>query len=104
MAGSRDCLLADTITSGTLDDAGKNRRAVPRGSRMFRTIEWTEDGVRMIDQLQLPNVEVYRTCKDYKEVAEAIRTMVIRGAPAIGVAAAMGVALGMQSSQADNAA
>jgi methylthioribose-1-phosphate isomerase len=71
---------------------------------MFKTIEWTEDGVRMIDQLQLPNNEVYRTCRDYKEVAEAIRSMVIRGAPAIGVAAAMGIALGLKASEASTAA
>src|SRR5678809_1365719 len=70
---------------------------------MFKTIEWTEDGVRMIDQLQLPNNEVYRTCRDYQEVAEAIRSMVVRGAPAIGVAAAMGIALGVKQSDASNA-
>ena len=57
---------------------------------MFKTIEWTDEGVRMIDQTRLPAEEVYRTCRDYEEVAEAIRSMVIRGAPAIGVAAAMG--------------
>jgi methylthioribose-1-phosphate isomerase len=71
---------------------------------MFKTIEWTEDGVRMIDQVKLPNQEVYRTCRDYKEVAEAIRSMVIRGAPAIGVAAAMGIALGLKTSEASTAA
>jgi methylthioribose-1-phosphate isomerase len=49
----------------------------------------------MIDQTRLPREEVYVTCGDYRQVAEAIRSMVIRGAPAIGVAAAMGVALGM---------
>jgi methylthioribose-1-phosphate isomerase len=49
----------------------------------------------MIDQTRLPREEVYVTCRDYREVAEAIRSMVIRGAPAIGVAAAMGVALGV---------
>src|SRR5690348_7428444 len=65
---------------------------------MFKTIEWTEGGVRMIDQTRLPAEEVYRTCRDYGEVAEAIRSMVIRGAPAIGVAAAMGVALGVKNS------
>jgi methylthioribose-1-phosphate isomerase len=65
---------------------------------MFKTIEWTEDGVRMIDQTRLPGEEVYRTCRDYREVAEAIRSMVIRGAPAIGVAAAMGIALGVKNS------
>ena len=67
---------------------------------MFKTIEWTDDGVRMIDQTKLPREEVYLTCRDYREVAEAIRSMVIRGAPAIGVAAAMGVALGVKNSQA----
>ncbi len=65
---------------------------------MFKTIEWTDDGVRMIDQTRLPAEEVYRTCRTYQEVAEAIRSMVIRGAPAIGVAAAMGMALGVKNS------
>ncbi|HLY60234.1 MAG TPA: S-methyl-5-thioribose-1-phosphate isomerase [Terriglobia bacterium] len=67
---------------------------------MVKTIEWTEDGVRMIDQTRLPSEEVYRTCRDYREVADCIRSMVIRGAPAIGVAAAMGVALGVKKSSA----
>lgn len=49
----------------------------------------------MLDQTRLPQKEVYRICRDYKQVAAAIREMVIRGAPAIGVAAAMGVALGV---------
>jgi methylthioribose-1-phosphate isomerase len=61
-----------------------------------KTIEWCANGVRMIDQRLLPGREVYRTYKDYRGVAQAIRTMVIRGAPAIGVAAAMGVALGVR--------
>lgn len=67
---------------------------------MFKTIEWTEDGVRMMDQTRLPAEEIYRTCRSYEEVAEAIRSMVIRGAPAIGVAAAMGIALGVKNSRA----
>jgi methylthioribose-1-phosphate isomerase len=62
---------------------------------MIETIRWTEEGVVMIDQTRLPREEVYVTCQDYRAVAEAIRSMVIRGAPAIGVAAAMGVALGV---------
>jgi methylthioribose-1-phosphate isomerase len=62
---------------------------------MVETIQWTEDGVVMIDQTRLPREEVYVTCRTYGEVADAIRSMVIRGAPAIGVAAAMGVALGV---------
>jgi methylthioribose-1-phosphate isomerase len=62
---------------------------------MVETIRWTDAGVVMIDQTRLPREEVFVTCRDYREVAEAIRSMVIRGAPAIGVAAAMGVALGV---------
>ena len=69
---------------------------------MFKTIEWTSDGVRMIDQTLLPGEEVYRTFGGFREVAEAIRSMVIRGAPAIGVAAAMGVALGIKNSSAQS--
>jgi methylthioribose-1-phosphate isomerase len=60
-----------------------------------KTIQWKNDRVIMLDQRLLPHKEVYRVCRDYNEVAEAIRAMVIRGAPAIGVAAAMGVALGV---------
>jgi methylthioribose-1-phosphate isomerase len=67
---------------------------------MFKTIEWTSEGVRMIDQTKLPAEEVYVTCRNGAEVAEAIRNMVIRGAPAIGVAAAMGVALAVKHSPA----
>src|SRR6202140_19151 len=63
-------------------------------------IEWTERGVVMLDQRRLPAEEVSYTYTDYREVAKAIREMVIRGAPAIGVAAAMGVALGVQKSAA----
>jgi methylthioribose-1-phosphate isomerase len=59
-----------------------------------KTIEWKNDRVVMLDQRLLPHRERYRVCRNYIQVAEAIRSMVIRGAPAIGVAAAMGVALG----------
>jgi methylthioribose-1-phosphate isomerase len=59
-----------------------------------KTIEWKNDRVIMLDQRLLPHREVYRVCRDSNDVAAAIRQMVIRGAPAIGVAAAMGVALG----------
>ncbi|MBM3728808.1 MAG: S-methyl-5-thioribose-1-phosphate isomerase [Acidobacteria bacterium] len=62
---------------------------------MVETIYWSDAGVVMIDQTRLPREQVFVTCKDYREVAEAIRSMVIRGAPAIGVAAAMGVAIGV---------
>jgi methylthioribose-1-phosphate isomerase len=61
-----------------------------------KTIEWRADSVRMIDQRLLPNREVIRICRDYRAVAHAIRMMVIRGAPAIGVAAAMGAALAIR--------
>lgn len=59
-----------------------------------RTIQWRAGEVILIDQRRLPRKEVYRVCRNYRQVAQAIRSMVVRGAPAIGVAAAMGVALG----------
>jgi methylthioribose-1-phosphate isomerase len=62
---------------------------------MIETIQWKDNCVVMIDQTRLPIEEKYVTCRNYQEVAAAIRDMIIRGAPAIGVAAAMGVALGM---------
>jgi methylthioribose-1-phosphate isomerase len=68
--------------------------------KVAKTIEWTSGGVVMLDQLRLPGEVVYQTCTDCREVAAAIKNMVIRGAPAIGVAAAMGVALGVERSQA----
>src|SRR5258707_7652687 len=67
---------------------------------MLPTIAREGDEVVMIDQRKLPGEEVYVRCKTAAEVARAIRTMVIRGAPAIGVAAAMGLALGMRKSKA----
>jgi methylthioribose-1-phosphate isomerase len=69
---------------------------------VIKTLEWTDDGVRFIDQTKLPTEEVYVTCGTYEEVADAIRTMIVRGAPAIGVAGAMGVALGVRESEADH--
>ncbi len=60
----------------------------------FKTIDWVNNKVVMIDQRKLPDEEVYQEYTSYTEVATAIRSMVIRGAPAIGIAAAMGVALG----------
>jgi methylthioribose-1-phosphate isomerase len=67
----------------------------------FRTIEWRDNKVVMIDQTRLPAEEIYNEYSDFKSVAEAIRGMVIRGAPAIGVAAAMGIALGARDIIAD---
>jgi methylthioribose-1-phosphate isomerase len=68
---------------------------------MVRTVEWRNGTVVMIDQRLLPAQEVYRVCHDYREVARAIKDMVIRGAPAIGVAAAFGIALGMRQARRD---
>jgi methylthioribose-1-phosphate isomerase len=65
---------------------------------MIKTVEWTSEGVRMIDQRLLPTEEKYLMLRSYEEVAEAIKKMVVRGAPAIGVSAAMGLALGAQQS------
>jgi methylthioribose-1-phosphate isomerase len=61
---------------------------------MFKTIDWSDAGIIMLDQRRLPAEEVYLTLRTPEEAAAAIRDMVIRGAPAIGVAAAMGIALG----------
>jgi methylthioribose-1-phosphate isomerase len=69
---------------------------------MIKTLEWTDGCVRFIDQTKLPTEEIYVNCTTYHEVADAIRSMVVRGAPAIGVAAAMGIALGMRDSPARN--
>jgi len=66
---------------------------------MIRTIEWRDDAVVMLDQRLLPTREVYNTYRTHDEVACAIKDMVIRGAPAIGVAAALGVALGMRQAK-----
>lgn len=79
---------------GTENRAGANTT--------FFTVKWEEAGVVLLDQRKLPQEETYLTCKTYGEVAEAIRAMVVRGAPAIGVTAAMGVALGIKKSSAGN--
>jgi methylthioribose-1-phosphate isomerase len=67
---------------------------------MIQTLEWTDSGVRFIDQTKLPTEETYVTCTTYEQVADVIRNMVVRGAPAIGVTAAMGIALGVKDSKA----
>ena len=71
---------------------------------MIQTLEWTDQGIRFLDQTKLPTVETYVTCTTYQQVAEVIRNMVVRGAPAIGVAAAMGIALGANNSRAETVA
>src|SRR3982750_1987335 len=69
---------------------------------MIQTLEWTDKGVRFIDQTKLPTEEVYVTCTSHEQVADVIRDMVVRGAPAIGVAAAMGIALGVKNSKSES--
>ncbi|MEP6718165.1 MAG: S-methyl-5-thioribose-1-phosphate isomerase [bacterium] len=71
---------------------------------MIKTVEWTNEGIRMIDQRLLPTEEKYLMLRSWEEVAEAIRKMVVRGAPAIGVSAAMGLALGASQSVGMSAA
>src|SRR5207247_8694717 len=61
---------------------------------MIKTVEWTSEGIRMLDQRLLPTEEKYLMLRSYEEVADAIKNMAVRGAPAIGVSAAMGLALG----------
>src|SRR3954453_18323384 len=67
---------------------------------MFPTIDRQDDVIVMVDQRKLPGQEIYVRCRTPQEVAKAIRTMVIRGAPPIGVAAAWGIALGVRRSGA----
>jgi methylthioribose-1-phosphate isomerase len=71
---------------------------------MLPTIDWQDDVIVMVDQRKLPAQELYVRCRTPQEVARAIRTMVVRGAPAIGVAAAMGIALGVRRSKAKGTA
>lgn len=75
--------------------AGPSNSCLEEEVSMLPTIAWDEDHVVMIDQRKLPEREIYLRCRDYTEIAEAIEAMVIRGAPAIGVAAAYGLAVGM---------
>ncbi len=69
---------------------------------MIKTIRWHEGQVHLIDQRALPSAEKYVTCRDYREVIDCIRNLTVRGAPAIGVAAALGIALGMQACHHDD--
>ena len=71
---------------------------------MIHTLQWTDRGVVFIDQTKLPTEEIYVTCTTHQQVADAIRNMVVRGAPAIGVAAAMGIAIGVNNSEASKPA
>jgi methylthioribose-1-phosphate isomerase len=71
---------------------------------MIQTLEWTDSGVRFIDQTKLPTEEVFVNCTTAEQVADVIRNMVVRGAPAIGVSAAMGIALGVKNSKAETGA
>jgi methylthioribose-1-phosphate isomerase len=71
---------------------------------MIPTLEWTDEGVRFLDQTKLPLEEVYVLTTGYQEVATVIRDMIVRGAPAIGVSAGMGMALGIQKSPATTVA
>lgn len=68
---------------------------------MIRTVEWRKDSVVLLDQRLLPSREVYRVYRDPRRLAQAIRDMVVRGAPAIGVTAAFGIALGMRGTTRD---
>ncbi|MGB3787609.1 MAG: S-methyl-5-thioribose-1-phosphate isomerase, partial [Phormidesmis sp.] len=67
----------------------------------FRSIEWKNDQLRLLDQRKLPAQTVYENYSDYKSVAEAIQTMVVRGAPAIGVTAAFGIAIAAKQFQSN---
>ena len=74
-----------------------NREPRESGRSMIATVEWKDGAVRLLDQSLLPNEIRFLDCRDVGQVATAIRELKVRGAPAIGVTAAMGVALGAQS-------
>ena len=78
--------------------------AKPNNERYLTTIAWGNEGVTLIDQTKLPESLEYITCKNYMDVADAIKKLAIRGAPAIGVAAAMGLALCANNSTCTNKA
>jgi methylthioribose-1-phosphate isomerase len=78
--------------------------AKPNNERYLTTIAWGNEGVTLIDQTKLPESLEYITCKKYMDVADAIKKLAIRGAPAIGVAAAMGLALCANNSTCTNKA
>ena len=85
-----------TADFSTRDDPlGKSdvRKLVQGRMSTFHTLEWRDGALRMLDQRQLPGQVIYLDFTDYHHVAEAIRDMVVRGAPAIGAAAAWGLAL-----------
>ena len=71
--------------------------------KMLRTVVWKEGSVSLLDQTRLPTKLVYIRCKKYKDIVNAIKNMVVRGAPAIGVSAAFGLALAASTSKAKNA-
>lgn len=85
-------------------DFAAQHRSIYTGIGMIPTLTWTDEGVRFIDQTKLPLEESYVLAATYEQVANVIVTMVVRGAPAIGVSAAYGVALGVQASHALTAA
>ena len=76
--------------------------AKPNNGGYLTTIAWENDGVKLIDQTKLPESLEYLTCKNHLDVADAIKNLAIRGAPAIGVAAAMGLALCANNSKCNN--
>src|SRR5580700_9233679 len=81
-----------------------NDRRLRNDEFVIETLQWTARGIVFIDQTKLPTEEVYVTCTTHEQVADVIRNMVVRGAPAIGVAAAMGIALGVKNSKAKTVA
>jgi methylthioribose-1-phosphate isomerase len=94
-------VVRSTKTYLDLEYESSNEQGLATNNQMIHTLEWTDAGVRFIDQTKLPTEEVYVTCKTHEQVADVIRNMVVRGAPAIGVAAAMGLALAVKNSKAD---
>src|SRR2546422_11175751 len=81
---------------------GRPPRPPGRSARVISPVRWDGSRLALLDQTRLPVEEVEKPCASWQEVADAIRTLVVRGAPAIGVAAAFGVALAARQSRADD--
>ena len=75
---------------------------MPQAEKVLQTVQWKGGKVRLIDQTALPERVTYVDLGDWRDVAQAIRTMVVRGAPAIGCAAALGIAIGARGIIAEN--
>lgn len=100
---SEDSVKIAIFSCAMVGSIRTNERTSEQAEQEMRTIEWSSEGVRLIDQRELPQNVVITLCRSVAEVAIAIRTMQIRGAPAIGACAAYGLALGAKLEPTESA-